>query len=119
MVGIRNRLEPDGAVMPSPTLDGDLGFLQGAEDLAVERRFAELRVEALAIAVSRGPPGSIAFMANAAMSALELRRRMLERPRWALCSRHPNFVNDCFGESETDLGTTRLGRKQRFKQRHF
>src|SRR5208283_3102238 len=33
-----------------------------------------------------------------------------ERQRWALSSRHPNFVNGCFGESEAGLGTARLGR---------
>ena len=36
------------------------------------------------------------------------------RPGWALCRRHPNFVNDCFGELKAGLGTTRLGRKQLF-----
>ena len=36
------------------------------------------------------------------------------RPKWAFCSRHPNFVNDCFCESEPSLGTTRFGGFRRF-----
>jgi hypothetical protein len=44
------------------------------------------------------------------MSAFAFHAISLERRGWALCSRHPNFVNDRFGESEAGLRTTRLGR---------
>ena len=40
--------------MPSPALDDHLGFLQRVEDLTVEQFVAELRIEALTIAVLPG-----------------------------------------------------------------
>src|ERR687894_2362228 len=45
------RVRPDCIVVPAPTLDDDLGFLERIEDLAVEQLVAELRVKALDKAV--------------------------------------------------------------------
>ncbi len=45
------RVRPDRVVMPPPTFDDDLGFLQRVEGLAVEKLVSQLRVEALAIAI--------------------------------------------------------------------
>ena len=47
---------PDVVVL-APTLDDGLRFGEAVEDLAVQKLVAELRVEALAIAVSHGLPG--------------------------------------------------------------
>jgi hypothetical protein len=44
-------MRPNSVVVAAPAFDDDPGFLQGAEDLAVEQLVTELRVEALAIAI--------------------------------------------------------------------
>lgn len=45
------RMWSDGVVVPAPTLDDDLGFSRGVEDLAVELFVAQAGIEALHIAV--------------------------------------------------------------------
>ena len=42
---------PDGVVVVAPLLDEDLGFLEAAEDFAIEQLVPQLAVEAFAIAV--------------------------------------------------------------------
>jgi hypothetical protein len=44
-------MRPDRVVVASPFFDNDPSLLQGVEDLAIEQLVAELRIEALAIAV--------------------------------------------------------------------
>src|SRR5215472_1318412 len=44
-------MRPDSIVVPSPTLDDDLGFAQRIEDLAVEKLVAQACIEALDKAV--------------------------------------------------------------------
>lgn len=45
--------------MASPVFDHDLGLLECVKDLAVKQFIAQLAVEALAIAVLHGLPGSM------------------------------------------------------------
>src|SRR5947208_3390441 len=56
-------MRPDGVVVPSPTLDDDLGLAQHVEDLAVEQLVAQARIEALDEAVlpwtARGDVGGL------------------------------------------------------------
>ena len=44
-------MRPLGVVVSPPSLDDDLGLCEAVEDLTVEQLIAQLRVEALAIAV--------------------------------------------------------------------
>ena len=44
-------MRPDGVVVPSPTLDDDLGLAQGVEDLAIEKLAAEPRIKAFDVPV--------------------------------------------------------------------
>ena len=47
-------MRSDGVVMMSPTLDQNLGLLEGEEDLAIQAFVSELAVEALVIPVLPG-----------------------------------------------------------------
>ena len=42
---------PDGIVMASPTFDQHLGLIQRCEDLRIQQLVAQLRIEALIVAV--------------------------------------------------------------------
>ena len=44
-------MRPDGVVMPTPSLDQHLSFLERVEDLAVEQLVSELAIEGLIEAV--------------------------------------------------------------------
>ena len=48
-----------GVVVAPPRLDQDLGFGQAEEHLAIEQLVTKLAVEALAVAVLQGLPGSM------------------------------------------------------------
>src|ERR1700730_19269533 len=56
-------MRPDGVVVPSPTLDDDLGLAQRVKDLAIEKLVAQARVEAFDEAVlprtARGDVGGL------------------------------------------------------------
>src|SRR2546421_563429 len=56
-------MRPDRVVVPSPTLDDDLGLAQGVEDLAIEKLVAQPRVKALDVPVlpraARGDVGGL------------------------------------------------------------
>ena len=52
-------MRPDGIVVPSPSFDYDLCFLQCLEDLTIEQLITKLSVAALAVAIFQGLPGSI------------------------------------------------------------
>ena len=50
-------MRPDRVVMPPPSLNDDLCFLQRVEDLAIQKLISQLRVEALTIAILPGAAG--------------------------------------------------------------
>ena len=50
-------MRPDRVVVPPPSLNDDLCFLQRVEDLAIQKLISQLRVEALTIAILPGAAG--------------------------------------------------------------
>ena len=47
-------VRPDGVVVATPSLDQDLSFAQGVEELAVEEFIAETGIEAFTVAILPG-----------------------------------------------------------------